>query len=334
MLFLRLLAESIKMKIEYKLPLSSVSISLIMDVVVRCSHSGSDIESLITYTGKTKQYVKSAIDTAILLQMLKMNPDGSYSAIKECAEILTSHPSEKLKVYTFRKWLQMWHPFILFLKYLKHGDTAEIAARKLCSLFSLNRDSKTIAKLLFNWSKNCELINSKGEVLFDNSDLQDHQLLNLSELLDDVKAKMYIVDILGDDIFSWLKTDEIEELENAILRYKQDPRNAIACAGRAYEDVLKRISIEIIGIDSKNIAKMSGISQLANNLHSLSSIHPKQQHISMAIGSIRNMASHGKDSSSMEKWELSPTAAICNVLMTLVSIKSMFHYVKSKKYLL
>jgi hypothetical protein len=321
------------MKTEYKLPKNNVSISLTMDVVVRCSHSSSDIDSLIIYTGKTKQSVKSAIDTALLLQMLNVNSDCSYSAIKECAEILTFHPSEKLKIYTFRKWLQMWYPFILFLRYLKHGDTAEIAARKLCSLFSLNRDSKTITNLLFTWAKNCELINSKGEILFDNSDLQAHQLLDLSDLVDDVKAKMYMLNILGDDTFIWLKHDEIEELENAILNYQQDPRNAIACAGRAYEDVLKRVSAEFIGIDAKNLAKMNGISQLANNLHSVSSIHPKQQHVSLAIGSIRNMASHGKDSSSMDKWELSSTAAISNILMTLVCIKSIFHYVKSKKYL-
>lgn len=46
-------------------------------------------------------------------------------------------------------------------------------------------------------------------------------------------------------------------------------------------------------------------------------IHTKQRDISQAIGSIRNMAGHSMEAKSMERWELSLTAAIGKILTTI-----------------
>lgn len=144
---------------NYKLPVKNISASLIMQIVERCSHNNADINSLIQYTGKTKPYVTSAIEAGYLLNMLKIEENGTWSAVKDCAEILINPSSKDIKLNIFTKWLQMWNPFVLFLKYIKNGDNINVAARKLCSFYSFNKNHGEVSELFFIWAKNCKLLN-------------------------------------------------------------------------------------------------------------------------------------------------------------------------------
>lgn len=123
---------------NYKLPARDVTANLIMEVVARCSHNNADIDSLIQYTGKTKPYVTSAIDAGCMLNMLELQPNGTWKTVKDCTEILKHPSSQELKLAIFTRWLQMWNPFTLFLKYLQIGNDTNVAARKLCSFYSFN----------------------------------------------------------------------------------------------------------------------------------------------------------------------------------------------------
>lgn len=315
-----------------------------MDIVIRSSHIGANLDSLAKYTGKSKPYVKSAIDAACLLGMTDSKDDGCFVTVKECSELLTGSPSEELKIAVFRKWLQAWEPFILFLRHLALGDTPEVSARRLSSFYSFNKEVKEISDLLSLWAKTCGLIDTRGFLIVKEFELEVKELNdNFSrDLLDDVGARLYLNKVLGDEVFKWLTHSELEELVAGLLSYRKNPRSAIECSGRAYEDFLRRLSVEIGIIGTKKIATKSGISELANGIlfsyrddsgvnHSF--IHTKQRDISQAIASIRNMAGHSMEAKSMERWELSSTAAIGKILATISSIRSLFYYVKHSKYL-
>lgn len=315
-----------------------------MDIVIRSSYGEASLDSLEKYTGKSKPYVRSAVDAACLLGMIVNKDNGCFVTIKECSEVLSTKPSEELKVAVFRKWLQAWEPFILFLRYLAMRDSCEVSARRLISFYSFNKDLKAISELLSLWAKTCNLIDSKGVLIIEDYELEIKELTdNFSRgLLDDVGIRLYLNSVLGDEIFQWLTHDELEELVTGLLTYRSNPRSAIECSGRAYEDVLRRLSVEIGTIDVKKIAAKSGISELANGIlyahrddsgASHSFIHTKQRDISQAIGSIRNMAGHSMEAKSMERWELSSTAAIGKILTTVSSIRSLFYYIKHSKYL-
>lgn len=315
-----------------------------MDVVIRSSYSGANLESLEKYTGKSKPYVKSAIDAACLLSMISNNNNGYLVTVKECYNLLTDTPSEDLKVAVFRKWLQAWEPFILFIRHLSIGDSPEVSARKLSSFYYFNKDINTTSELLILWAKTCNLIDAKGALIAKEYELELKEISeNLSkDLLDDVGARLYLNRVLGDDVFNWLTHSELEELVAGILTYRTNPRSAIECSGRAYEDILRRLSVEIGTIDIKKLGAKSGISELANGIlyayrddlgTPYSFIHTKQRDISQAIGSIRNMAGHSMEAKSMERWELSSTAAISKILITISSVKSLFYYIKQGKYL-
>ena len=315
-----------------------------MDIVIRSSHNGANLDSLARYTGKSKSYVKSAIDAACLLGMIRSKDDGSFVVVKECSKHLTDNPSEELKIAIFRKWLQAWEPFILFLRHLGLGDTSEVSARKLSSFYLFNKEIKAISELLSLWAKTCGLIDAKGSLIVEEYELEVKEFSNdfSKDLLDDVGARLYLNRVFGDEVFNWLTHSELEELVTGLLSYRTNPRSAIECAGRAYEDFLRRLSVDIGIIDTKKIATKSGISELANNIlyayrddsgATQSFIHTKQRDISQAIGSIRNMAGHSMEAKSMERWELSSTAAIGKILTTISSMRSLFYYVKHSKYL-
>lgn len=180
---------------NYKLPVRNVSASLVMQIVERCSYNNADINSLIQYTGKTTSYVTSAIDAGCLLNMLEIEENGTWKTVKDCAEILINPSPKDLKLDIFTRWLQMWNPFILFLKYIQNGDNINVAARKLCSFYSFSKNHREVSELLFLWAKNCKLLNTKGDLPISIQFKEQRDLLNIvsEDLIDDIQARIYLV---------------------------------------------------------------------------------------------------------------------------------------------
>lgn len=322
---------------KIELPSHNVSVSLIMDIAARCTISDTNIGELVKYTGKNESYVKSAVTAALLLGIIETTSHIEYRTVKSCAQEITSTPSDEIKVIVFRKWLQKWEPFIVFLRYISINDSVETAIRKLGSFYSFNRSNEMLTRLFSSWGKTSGIIDSKGKLIDHDYEIDNKEIYDsyTEDVVSDSKVRLYLIRVLTEEVFRWLTHDEIEELVSSLLRYKEDARSAIECAGRAFEDVLRRISKEL-GVDAK---RQNGISQVANNLYSyrdisgqLSSyIHAKQYNISQAIGDIRNMAGHSKEAKTLERWELSSNGAIGYILMTISAIKSVHNYVKHNK---
>lgn len=319
------------------LPNHNVSISLIMDCVARCSVKEASLGELVSFTGKSEGYVKSAITAASVLGMLSIS-DELYHCNGECHNDLDDVSTDELKIQVFRKWLQKWEPYMLFIKYLSYGDNGEEAVRKLCSFYNFNIKHKAIENLFNNWGKGSGIIDNNGKVILVPINFIAIEDINqmTEEVSTDFNIRLYLVNVLTEKVYKWLNIDEIDELVTSIIKYKNEPRIAIECAGRAYEDFLRRICLEV-NLDAQ---KKNGISQVANHLYSsrddsgnsLSYIHSKQYNISQGIGDIRNMAGHSKEARTMERWELSGVGALSMILLVLANIKSVFYYVLDKEY--
>ncbi len=315
-----------------------------MEIVIRSSHTPTDVETLMKYSGKSKSYVRSAIDAALLLGMIKKDEEGSYKTISECAELSINMLSEDSKLSIFKKWLTSWDPFITFVRHIGMGDSSEVSARRLTSFYTFNKEPKAISELLLLWAKTCDLIDSSGNLNVERYNIESGFSIEETSvvLTDDVSIRLYLNTFFGDQIFNWLTHSEIEELINAFVVYKGNPRNAIESSGRSFEDILRRLSLENPLVNLTKLSRKSGISELANNIlysykddsganHSF--IHTKQRDISQAIGSVRNMASHSMESKSMERWDLTPDGALSKILMTMVTVRSLFLYLKEGKFM-
>lgn len=315
----------------FEFPSMTISISFLMDVVCRCISSAT-IPQLMEYTGKSSAYVKGALTSALLTGMIVSDDEKRYVTDPKCASSLTQMPTEELKVEVFRTWLQQLEPFILFVRYIGAGDSSSAAAMKVSSFFSFNRPIESIEKVLVSWGKGVGILDNQCNVIVSqfnpvdagwSDQLREENTINAS-------IRIYLSEALTPEVYAWLEHSEIEELVSCFRKCQFDPRAAIECAGRACEDVLRRIALA----ENLDVKKQNGISQVANYLYShrdmqgnsLSSIHSKQYNISQAIGDIRNMAGHSKEAKTMERWELSSVAATAMAQTTIALIKSIYYY--------
>lgn len=316
---------------QFDFPSMTISISFLMDVACRCIGKAT-LENLTDYTGKSKAYVKGALTAAISIGLIVEIPDEQYMATKECASLLTDVPTKELKIQVFRIWLQRFEPFTLFMQYITLGDSTLIASKKMSSFYKLNKAVDSVERILVAWGKGAGLLDNNGK-----SCISEFKILcsdNVEELRTesnrDIAIRIYLAEALTSEVYAWLEHDENEELVSSIKKYPTDPRGAIECAGRAFEDILRRIAF-MRGLD---VSKQNGISQVINflisqsdanvNLHHL--VHTKQHKISQAIGDIRNMAGHSKEAQTMERWDISITGAIGFIHITVALIKSLYLY--------
>jgi hypothetical protein len=327
-----------KKKIE--IPSHCVSVSLVMDIVVRSNNCATMLD-LIQFTGKNSSYVKSATIAARQLQMLSsevINGVECYKTNLLCGEELTATPSEDLKVLVFRKWLQKWEPYIVFLRYISAGDSPNVAVRKMSSFFNFSNKLDFVEKIFVIWGKATKIFNADGSLVDNNFNIESKELLGKLEtdVVNDFELRMFLISNLTEEVFNWLRHDEVEELVDAFSKYSSDPRNALECSGRAYEDFLRRIA-NYLKVD---VTKQNGITQVANTIYAakddkgqlLKLIHSKLYEVSVAIGSIRNMAGHGKEAKTMERWEISSSSSFGYILTVIASIKSIHYYVFSGRY--
>lgn len=322
----------------FELPSMTISITFLMDVVCRCI-GGATLQNLIDYTNKSNAYVKGALIAATSIGMVSYQNQNQYITTKECASELTTTPAEDLKIEVFRSWLQKFEPFMLFIRYICSGDSPTVATRKTTSFFNCNRPVESIEKIFLIWGKGIGVLDADNQPcisMFHPIALENTEFLR-SENEDDASIRLYLTETLTSEVFVWLDHAEIEELVSSLKKRATDPRASIECAGRAFEDVLRRIAMTQ-NLDTK---KQNGISQVANFLYShrdsdgktYSSILSKQYNISQAIGDIRNMAGHSKEAKTMERWEISAPGAEAFAQMVIMLIKSLYYYTSHGQYI-
>ena len=318
-------------------PSMTISISFLMDVVCRCIN-GATISNLMDYTGKSSAYVKGAIISALSIGLITKTSEEQYFANGECAKVLTNVPTDEMKIEVFRIWLQRFEPFTLFMQYLSSGDPALNAAKKMCSFYTINRSVESIGKLLVLWGKGVGILDNAGKPhipQFQTLSLVDADTLR-KDNEQDIAIRIHLTESLSGEVFAWLDHDEIEELVSGIKKHSIDPRGSIECAGRAFEDILRRFA-DMLLLDT---SKQNGISQVSNYLYShrdadgnlQRSILAKQYNISQAIGDIRNMAGHSKEAKTMERWDITSIGAIGFIQMVVATIKSLYLYLTHRTY--
>jgi len=325
----------------YKLPSHNVPLMLVADIVTflgTCPNG--TVEQICSYTGKSVSYVNSGLAVASMLGMVRKNEKGLIEVPKECSTLLGRTPNQETKITVIRKYVQQWDPFILFIRFCLNGDSLDDASRKVYVLFDFQgKDAGFLEKLLLSWGNTTGVfcINNGRLALSDEIDIEAKSISkDILSLDTDIAVRLEIAKILGEEIFYYLGEDEICELIDAYKKQENDPRGSIECAGRAFEDFLRQISIDV-GID---VTEANGIGQVINKLYNNkdnkgilnNKVHYKHFSIGSAIGNIRNMAGHGKESKSMERWNLTKNASRAYLLLILSSIKSIHSYAKNSEY--
>jgi hypothetical protein len=317
---------------ESVLPRHLISMQMVLAVVEGVFHKhGASSSELARYSGKSEAYTDSAVLVARQLGMIYKLDEGGYAVTQECKGDLEGVSTVAKEV--FRKYLQRYQPFLSFMTFVTRGNTSDDAARKVSVIYSFGEKSEFIRKLFERWGIAIGVLGKdprKGVVpLVSQVEIDTEQVERIRKALDsEISAKIYLSERLGDEAFKYLHHDEIEELTTAIQKFPNDMRAAIESAGRAYEDFLRRLAQD----HRVSVSKRRGIIEVANALRATSKgielIHDKHLRMSHFIGTIRTAAAHSKEAKTMERWELTPEAALEVVLVTLSAIRSVYSYVK------
>lgn len=316
-----------------KLPSHNVPLLLVAEVLCYVNDTGSrKLEDLRAFTDKSEAYIRSSLAICRLLNIL-----DDTGQVDLFVASLGKTPNEELKKKIIRKYIQEYEPFITFIQYHLNDSTLEEAARKVYVSYSFEgKDYKFLKELFVSWGVATDIfaLSENCIILEENIQTQLSAVNNLNLSLDDDMAiRIYIGNILGADIFSTLSSAEIEELVDSYKKCGHDARGAIACAGRAFEDFLRR-SATIIGID---VSGKNGIGQIINALYNNKDasglldnrIHSKQATIGSAIGDIRNMAGHSLEARTLERWTLTSHSAQLYIELVLSTIRSIHFYTQS-----
>lgn len=320
-----------------KLPSHNVPLVLIADVLCYLINynSSPSTEELRRFTGKSEAYIRSSISICKLLNVI--NEDG---CIDKYAESLGRTPDDDLKINVMRKFIQEYEPFITFIQYHLNGATLEESARKVYVSYKFEgKDHVFLKDLFLSWGTTTGIFSNTTEgIILDEKIQKQYAAIDRLEvnLTEDIAIRLYISNRLGDEIFSKLTSAEVSELVDAYLKCSNDARGSIECAGRAFEDFLRRMALSV----KIDVSRKNGISEVTNALYNNrdasnvnhNMIHSKQHNISIAIGDIRNMAGHSLEARTMERWNLTTHSAKIYVELVLSTMRSIYDYIHNSIY--
>lgn len=320
-----------------RLPSHNVPLSLIADVLCYINNnSSSKIDELHRFTNKSQAYIRSCLAICKLLCII--DEGGNVNSF---ANSLGRTPNDELKINVMRKFIQEYEPFITFIQYHLNGTTLEESARKVYVSYRFEgKDHNFLKDLFISWGTTTGIFaNAENGITLEETirtQLSEINTLNIN-LDDDMAIRIYISDILSADIFSTLTSAEVEELVDAYKKCTTDARGAIECAGRAFEDFLRRTA-PTVGVD---VSGKNGIGQVINALYNNrnasgnneNKIHNKQQSIGAAIGAIRNMAGHSMEARTLERWDLTTYGANIYIELVLSTIRSIHSYIQDSTYI-
>ena len=311
------------MSTEYKIP--QVAADIVMEIMEGlCLKSDMNVDQAANYINKSKKYAKRALIVAEQLRMIP-SADSNLNVVGE-AKVITRANKEQWPVI-FRKFLQRYNPFILFVSLLAKGNTLEDATRKIKVIYDIDSNPSIIKTSLVRWGEYSEILKKeedKIKLFIKTDELSVEYIKELLESMEnDVKARIYIANKLGEDVFGYMKQDEVDLLIKAIREHNSDAKISIDVAGQAFEDFLRRLATD----KAINAGSCTGIQQLADSILHKKLITSKHHEICKAINSFRIAAGHNKDKKSLQKWELNPDAAIECILLSLTTIRSIHNYV-------
>ncbi len=311
-----------------------VSVESIMNIAKTISLSESPLDLkriMMSFPDRSKKYIIFSLKMAVQLKLIDED-NSTYRISENYRNDLNSASIIDLPI-VFRKALQSFPPFVLYVSLISKGFPSDNASQILRGVVDVSTSDKTIAKMFRNWGLKSKLIVAKNNTLttaIGDKGFSHEYIKSLIKALDnDMTAKVFLIDILGNEIFGYLsKIDvDISSLASSLLDYEKDPKQSL----KKSIDVLETF-IHKYGSDNNiDVKGLNGINALVNRLFEKQLILQNHKNIGNGIGGLRNITGHGVDKDTQDEWDVTKQSALSGILLVPIFIKSLYLYLKYKQ---
>ncbi|WP_143165465.1 hypothetical protein [Halobaculum gomorrense] len=323
---------------EYSLYARVVKPDLVLEAVFGIAESPApmDPDSLQEFIDREERYTDAVIHLAKELNMAREAPAGLVVDPEIEDEIKRASPDQRFVI--LNRYVQRYEPFTTFSSFINKGYSAEAAARKVNSLYQMNIADSKLKSQLLNLGEYAEIISVGDEprVTGIGEDPLSEKYVEdlLTALQSEMSARLFLEDRLGEDLVRYLDHGSFEELIAALRLFEDEPRSAIAAAGRAVEDFQRDLAADY-GSEDRDYQSASGIGQLTMHLNGDDLMMKRHLHGGNYLGGMRNPSGgHGKDTETLERWDVSSEVALEYVLAATHYIRSQYRYTTELKQIL
>lgn len=273
--------------------------------------------------------LRTCLDLKILVksdQAFKIRPD-MISEIRNC------HVSG-LSIL-FRKFLQDFAPFLLYVNLLSQGLSQLESAGFLRTLMKLDNSEKQIVAILNKWGNTSGALekDESGSYKIPISDnILPRQYLDklVESLNNEIGVKNFLIDILDRRTFTYLSEQSLDlnNITKALLEHEKSPRNSMFIGLSFFEFFLRKIAKEL----SIDVTTLNGIGGIVSKLEKDGKIPQSLSNVGHGVGGARIISDHGIEKKTSEVWNHTPIASLSSVLFMVIAIKSYYLFLKHNEH--
>lgn len=290
------------------------------------------------YVGQfSPEYVRRAAVANVQLGLAETNKTTYYCS-ETHRDVLRKANKAQLTL-AFRGGLQNYGPFLLYADYLNKGFASNDAVTRTRGLFKIQVSPDKIERTLKGWGKYAQLIEDTptGPRITIQTEhlLIDHAKKLVEALEAELQAKLFTIDMLGPEIFTYLDKNDVklDDMAKALRNYETDPKPSASRALEIFERFVHTIAKER-GVD---VQKPKGLMDWVDGLHSQRNPQTPRDlpsnlwHLARGMVGLRNMTHHNPDSETGQPWNISKQAALTSTLLTPITIRSMYMYIVQRR---
>lgn len=323
------------------LPAYYVSPNALLEIAFAVAEldEGVGSEEISSFTGLKNRTVKESIkvgaELGLFIQNGQINPvelEPSYER-----DLTMFSPDDRhLILYDA---LLHYQPFMQFISYLNTGYDPKDAARRVNTVHQISNKPDYVEDYFLRYGEFAGILESNDgvTVTIKSGGLPGDPPESIERLRvgleSEAEVRLYLTELLGDDVAGTLPEDVMDQLSGTFLSYSSDPRDSVTEAGRAIEDYLRWMGNQH-GSAGRDYSGASGITPLANHLKGDSLITETHKKKANSIASRRNKAAHGRSSGTMVRWTITEDGALSTALDTAILVRSISRKIDTGDHIL
>lgn len=232
----------------------------------------------------------------------------------------------------FGKHLSGYPPFLIFVTELSREYSPQDAAAFTVGILRIQCRPTQALKVLRGWGLFCGLLKAEGDALapaFEPVKLLDFGFIRrLSDAMEsDAQVRTFVVEELGPELVADMNYRGVGELPvalaDSLAKHEMEPRRVGDPVGSLIEAYCATLL--------ENPVQTNSLPDLARKLEDQGVILAPHRLLLNGIAGVRHPASHGVDKQTQKPWTVTGRGSLIGQLQALVTLRSIFLYMRSKR---